>query len=187
MKRGFKSQAERVAEELRGQLGLGAIDPLCPYALATHLSIHVLDIKELPLPANDLEHLTGAGSAVWSGFSLREAGLIGVVLNTSHPKRRLRNTLMHEISHIYLGHSGSQVTLLDSGTLLVSDFSSEQEEEADWLSGALLLPREALLHARAQQLPNAQICETYGVSDELCTWRLRMTGVDVQLRRRRAR
>jgi Zn-dependent peptidase ImmA (M78 family) len=157
---------------------------LCPWKLADHLTVHVFDVKELPLPANDLEHLVGAGSKQWSGFSVRESGLVGVVLNTSHPKGRLRNTLMHEISHIYLKHDGSQVTLLDSGLLLISAFSKEQEEEADWLSGALLLPREALVRARAMRLTNAQICGKYGVSSELCAWRIRMTGVDLQMRRK---
>jgi hypothetical protein len=184
LQRGFKSQAERVAGELRAQLGLNAAEPLCPWKLADHLSIHVFDVKDLPLPANDLDHLTGDGADSWSGFSLREAGLIGVVLNSSHPKGRLRSTLMHEISHIYLGHSGSQVSLHE-GTLLISDFSRDQEDEADWLSGALLLPREALLQARSANLTNPQICERYGVSDDMCIWRIRMTGVDVQMRRRR--
>lgn len=175
-----------MAEELRGQLGLAAPDVLCPWKLAAYLSILVFDVKELQIPANDLEHLIGPGSQQWSGFSVREAGLVGVVLNSSHPKGRLSNTLMHEISHIYLKHGGSQVSLLPSGILLISEFSKEQEEEADWLSGALLLPRQALVRARAMRLTNAQICEKYGVSDDLCTWRLRMTGVDAQMRRRRS-
>jgi Zn-dependent peptidase ImmA (M78 family) len=186
LKRGFKTQAERVAGELRSQLGLAGAEPLCPWRLAEHLAICVFEITELPVPANDLAHLTGTGSSHWSGFSLRESGLVGVVLNSSHTKPRRRSTLMHEISHIYLGHSGSQVTLL-GGTLLISDFSKEQEEEADWLMGALLLPRDALLHARARSLTNAQICEKYRASEEMCTWRLRMTGVDLQMRRRGTR
>ena len=186
MKRGFKAQAERISHDLRSQLGLATTDPLCPWKLAEHLSIHVLDIKELPLPANDLEHLTSPG-ADWSGFSVREAGLTGVVLNTSHQKPRLRSTLMHEISHIFLRHGGSQVTLTDTGTLLISEFSDEQEDEANWLSGALLLPREALLQARAEKMNDSQICAKYGASSDMCVWRLRMTGVDVQMRRKRAK
>ncbi len=118
---------------------------------------------------------------------MQEAGLTGIVLNTRHTKPRLRSTLMHEISHIYLRHTGSQVHLTETGTLLISEFSDEQEDEANWLSGALLLPREVLLQARAARMDNGQICEKYGVSSEMCVWRLRMTGVDVQMRRKRSK
>ena len=170
---------------MREHLGLGPLSPLCPWKLADHLGLHVLDIKQLPIPANDIDHLTGAGSKAWSGFSIRHAGLIGVVLNTSHSLRRLRSTLMHEIAHIHLRHVGSRVDVNDSGILLISDFSREQEEEADWLSGALLLPRDALLEARKTNNTIDQICEEFGVSSDLCNWRLRMTAVDTQLKRRR--
>lgn len=172
---------------MREQLGLGLLSPLCPWALAKHLALHVLDIQELQIPANDIEHLTGPGSNAWSGFTVRHAGLVGIVVNTSHSKRRLRSTLMHEISHIHLKHVGSRVDVNDSGILLVSDFSREQEDEADWLSGALLLPRDALLEARRAKNSVAQICEEFGASEEMCNWRLRMTGVDTQLNRRRSR
>ena len=91
---------------------------------------------------------------------------------------------MHEISHIHLKHGGTQVHLTETGTLLISAFSEEQEDEANWLSGALLLPRDALLQARASGMINSQICDKYGASNDMCTWRLRMTGVDVQVRRK---
>ena len=163
------------------------MDPLCPWKLAEHLSIHVLDIKKLSIPAKDLAYLIGPNSPNWSGFSLREAGLNGVVLNSRHSKPRQRSTLMHEISHIYLRHNGSQVHLVDSGTLLISEFSDEQEDEANWLSGALLLPREALLDARTAGMDNRKICEKFKVSNDMCNWRIRMTGVDVQVRRTKFR
>jgi len=67
--------------------------------------------------------------------------------------------------------------------LLLSDYSDEQESEADWLMAAILLPRDALMARRARGLDVAAIAQEYAVSESLCTWRLRMTGVDVQLRR----
>jgi Zn-dependent peptidase ImmA (M78 family) len=187
LQRGFKTKAEAISEQMRAQLGLGPIDALCPWKVAEHLGIHVFDVKDLSVPANDVEHLTNAGSDSWSGFAIRESGLVGVVLNTGHQKPRLRNTLMHEISHIYLKHVGSRVDISESGLLLVSDFSRDQEDEANWLSGALLLPREALLTARRAKQSVSQICEDFGVSSELCNWRLRMTAVDMQLKRGRSK
>src|SRR5260221_6816755 len=35
-----------------------------------------------------------------------------------------------------------------------------------------------------ERASTAQIASSYGTSDQLCEWRLRMTGVDLQLRRR---
>lgn len=168
---------------MREHLGVEPLAALCPWKVAEHLDLHVFDIKKLPIPANDIAHLTNAGSQAWSGFTVREAGLVGVVLNTSHSKRRLRSTLMHEIAHIYLKHVGSRVDVNESGILLVSDFSREQEDEADWLSGAMLLPRDALLMARRAKKSVDEICEDFGVSSDLCNWRLRMTAVDMQLKR----
>jgi Zn-dependent peptidase ImmA (M78 family) len=187
MQRGFKTKSESISAQLRQQLGLHLNAPLCPWSLAEHLSLHVFNIDELGLAQPDTDQLMNAGSSSWSGFTVREAGLTGVVLNSSHSKRRLRSTLMHEVAHIYLKHVGSRVDVLDTGLLLVSDFSPEQEEEADWLAGALLLPREALLLARKARKTVAQICEEFGASEDMCNWRLRMTAVDMQINRRRSK
>ena len=111
--------------------------------------------------------------------------MTAVVLNPTHAKARQRSTLMHEISHIHLKHIGSRVDVSVDGLLLVSDFSREQEDEADWLAGALLAPRDALLLARKAGKSAQQICHDYGISNELCAWRLRMTGIDAQVQRGR--
>jgi Zn-dependent peptidase ImmA (M78 family) len=94
---------------------------------------------------------------------------------------------MHEVAHIHLGHIPNRVDTTPDGLLLVSDFSKEQEQEADWLAAALLLPREALLISRRAEQSVAQICAKYGISRPLCEWRLRMTGVDQQLKNSRAK
>ena len=67
--------------------------------------------------------------------------------------------------------------------LLLSDYSDEQEQEADWLAAALLLPRDGLIQLRSARRSTPEIANLYGVSEALCEWRLRMTGVDVQMRR----
>jgi Zn-dependent peptidase ImmA (M78 family) len=82
-----------------------------------------------------------------------------------------------------LHHAPVRVEVSDSGLLLLSDFSEEQEQEADWLAAAFLLPRDGLIRMRAARKSTAEISEYYGVSEALCEWRLRMTGVDVQMRR----
>lgn len=185
MKHGFKAKAERISAAVRAELALEPTAPLCPWKLADHFSILVFEPDDLPIAANDVYQLTVVDPDSWSGITVKEAGLSAVILNPAHPKSRQRNTLMHEIAHIHLGHVGSRVDVSGDGLLLVSDFSKEQEDEADWLAGALLMPREALLRARSSGKTAAQICSEYGVSSELCTWRLRMTGIEAQLQHKR--
>jgi Zn-dependent peptidase ImmA (M78 family) len=112
---------------------------------------------------------------------------IGIVLNPEHAATRQRNDLMHELAHIDLKHVPTRVDVSPTGMLLLSDYSDEQEQEADWLAGALLLPRDGLVRLRRQSKTVSDVATFYGVSNALCEWRLRMTGVDVQIRRAMAR
>jgi Zn-dependent peptidase ImmA (M78 family) len=155
--------------------------------LADHLGIFVFEFDKLPIPTNDVIQLTQADPNSWSGLAIKAHGLSAVILNPTHGKPRQRNDLMHEVAHIHLGHVPNRVDTTPDGLLLVSDFSKEQEEEADWLGAALLLPREAILACRRNGHSVAQICGKYGISRPLCEWRLRMTGVDQQLRSSRAK
>jgi hypothetical protein len=79
--------------------------------------------------------------------------------------------------------SPARVEVSETGLLLLSDYSDEQEPEADRLAGALLLPREGLIQLRSARHSTSEIANRYGVSEALCEWRLRMTGVDVQMQR----
>ena len=62
-------------------------------------------------------------------------------------------------------------------------YDAEQEEEADWLGGTLLLPREGLLNKYRQTRSSEVIAREFGVSTKLVDWRLRMTGIIAQVRR----
>jgi Zn-dependent peptidase ImmA (M78 family) len=70
-----------------------------------------------------------------------------------------------------------------SGTALRTH-NEEQEEEANWLAGCLLLPREALMFIRRGRMSDEGACSHYGVSLAMLRFRFNVTGVDVQLRHR---
>jgi Zn-dependent peptidase ImmA (M78 family) len=181
LRRGFKAFAERQAAALRAELGVSALDKLSPKQVASHLGILIFYPSDLDLDEVDIAQLTRNDSDSWSGLTVKEAGLTCVVLNPKHPPARQSNTLMHELSHIILKHVPTRVDIADGGLLLLSDFSKEQEEEADCLSGCLLLPRPLLLRLRGGGASVSDIARQHGVSNELCQWRVRMTGVDYQL------
>lgn len=162
-------------------MGLGPIEPVCPWALATHRGITVWAPGDLGMESDDLAQLTEVDPDSWSGLTVRHGELVGIVLNSAHPRSRQTNTLMHEISHLDLRHVPSRIEVSDGGLLLLSDYPQELEDEANWLAGAVLLPRNALLFHRGRGSSVVEIASEYGVSDQLCTWRLNMTGVDRQL------
>ena len=59
-------------------------------------------------------------------------------------------------------------------------YDKVQGEEPDWLSGCLLLPREALLTIKRQSLDDAAAAMEYGVSSRMLSYRMAMTGVKRQ-------
>lgn len=92
---------------------------------------------------------------------------------------------MHELSHIILGHELAEACILEDGSLVPGNFDQDQEDEADWLAGTLLLPRPSLLAIQSRRTPQHTACDQYQVSAEMLTWRTRMTGVAYQIKRRR--
>lgn len=60
----------------------------------------------------------------------------------------------------------------------------EQEEEANWLAGCLLLPRPLLIRCLLRRMDEAAIAASCKVSEEMVTYRINVTGVKRQLARR---
>lgn len=186
MRRGFKAEAERSAAAVRETLGLGPIDAVDPWAYARLLGVEVLTFDEIALDEKHRRQLLDLDSDSWSGLTVKEGGTHFVIINPAHQPARRVSTMMHELAHIALNHLPKRVDFSPGGIMLLSDYPADQEDEADWLAAAILLPRDALAHYRALSWPKSKICAHFGVSDQLCEWRLRMTGVETQMRRRRA-
>ena len=68
---------------------------------------------------------------------------------------------------------------------MVSAYNKEQEDEAGWLAGCLLLPKEALLSIRRRGLNNQSAAAYYGVSAKMLEWRIAMSGVDYMTGRKK--
>jgi Zn-dependent peptidase ImmA (M78 family) len=183
VRHGFKAQSERSAALARTLLGLKPNAPLDPWDYAKHLKVRVLDFHRLDLSKQAKRQLTVVDADSWSAMTLQADGKFTIVLNPEHAITRRRVDLMHELAHIELRHAPVRVEVSQSGLLLLSDYSDEQEQEADWFGAALLLPREGLVRLRAAQKSLPEIAAHYGVSEPLCQWRLRTTGVETQMRR----
>jgi Zn-dependent peptidase ImmA (M78 family) len=185
VRHGFKAQCERSAALARTALGLKPNAPLEPRDYAKYLKVNVLDFDQLDLLKQTKRQLTVVDGDSWSAMTLQVEGTFAIVINPTHASTRQRSDLMHELAHIELRHSPARVEVSESGLLLLSDYSDEQEQEADWFGAALLLPREGLVRLRAARKSPEEIAAHYGVSEALCQWRLQTTGVETQMRRAR--
>lgn len=186
LERGFKAWAERTAANIRRDLGLSMTQPLDPRVLAKDLGIRVISPEDIRGLAGDiLTQLLEKDPSGWSAATLLFETKTIVIYNPRNSKGRQASDIIHELAHVILGHEPSQIVFSEDGQIATRTFDRKQEDEANWLGWALLLPREALMAARHARLATPQIAERYGVSEKLVGFRLQMTGVEMQMRRRR--
>lgn len=119
----------------------------------------------------------------WSAVTLVVGEKTLVILNSSHSPGRQASDLMHELAHRIRNHEPEEMSISSEGLMLLKAYDKEQEEEADWLAGVLLLPRDALVYIRREGMSDEEVIAAYGVSKRMYTYRLSMTGVNRQFRR----
>ena len=184
MRRGFKTWCERKSGEYRSDLGLSLCQKLEPKSLAKYLKYEVLAPEEiLGLPTQFLNQLTVKDKDSWSAITIRESSQTLIIVNSAHAQTRQRSSLSHELSHLILGHTPNRSVISPKGHLLLSNYGGDQEDEADWLSATLLVPRTGLLRMYRKSEDPAGLAAHFGVSRQLLEWRLHMTGVLKQSRR----
>ena len=187
MRRGFKTWCETTAEKYRTALGLKPVDSLDPKALAAHLGVIVWRPEDVPeLSKGSLRRLTNHDSGSWSAVTIRHGNTNLTIVNSAHAPTKQRSSLTHELAHLILDHEPGRIDLSPAGHLLLNSFEREQEDEADWLSGTLLVPRAGLAIAYRSARDPTILANSFGVSVDMLNWRLRMTGVATQARRARS-
>lgn len=182
LRRGFKAQSERRAVETRRKFNIQPDAPLRARRVAAEFGVLVWDESDIQgVSRDDLVQLTETDSESWSAFTIRVGEKHLIVVNSSQSEPRQNSVIMHELSHIMLGHELTSAGLTVDGHFVPTTYNQDQEDEADWLAGTLLLPRPALLRIRRLSMPDEVARETYLVSDQMLKWRFRMTGVDFQM------
>src|SRR5437016_1394810 len=153
LERGFKSFAERTAGSLRTELGLAPHDPLEPVRLAEYLGVKLLEPRQISgLPGDVTGQLLERDPWGWSAVTLFLGEDVLVIYNPRKSKGRRASDITHELAHVILNHEPSTLILSQDGALGMRTFNPKQEDEANWLSWCLLLPREALIHSRRAKL-----------------------------------
>jgi hypothetical protein len=184
-RRGFKTWCETVSAQQRKLLCLDSADPLNPWKLAEYHGILVWNADQVPgVEPRFLRILTKVDPDSWSAITLQMGAKHLIVLNPSHRGGRPASNLSHELSHTLIGHEPGRVDVSPDGLLLLHTYSRQQEDEANWLSGCLLLPREALLHIARSDMSRAEMLDLYGVSEPMLRFRFNVSGVARQMERR---
>ena len=172
---GFKAEAEKTAQLVRAELGLGLLDALDCFALAEAWGIPVVSLDELrENGANErsVQRLLGEEA----GFSATTV-VLGtkrlIVYNPRQSAGRNASSLAHELSHLILEHEAAPAIGIGG----CRHWDGVQEAEADWLGAAMLVPRESALEWIRQNDNLEEGAQNFGVSIELFRWRVSHTGV----------
>jgi Zn-dependent peptidase ImmA (M78 family) len=185
MRRGFKAEAERIANQLRQDMGLPSAVPAKALWLAEHMGVTVRSADEL-VDRRRLEELAEIQPDAFSAATFRlPGGHIVVVTNPLNSPGRVNSDLAHELAHLLLNHRTRRLESVAGMRFFTCD--QEQEEEANWLGGCLLLPRELLLAAARKGWSAQRISEEHDVSLPMARFRLNASGVLIQIGRERHR
>jgi len=172
LRRGFKAEANRLAREIRQDLGLNAVDRLDPRALAQDLAIPLVPLSALKKDAPAVvRHFSQQESGVFSAMTMFYGTRRAILYNDSHSPGRQASDIAHELSHALLQHP-PEVAIDHRGR---RNWNQNLEDEATWLAGALLISDEAAIQIARNQMSTDVAAVAYGVSEQMILWRLNVT------------
>jgi len=182
MKRGFKANSTRLALEIRAEFHVAIEGQFDPYEFAVEYGIPVVELGTLEGPARD--HFYHSTSGTLSGALIKNGNGFAILDNDAHPTTRRRATISHEISHYLLEHEFASVL---SSNERGCGIEAEQEEEAKFLSGELLIPTEGAIRHALKGRGDEQVARFHGVSGELARWRMNVSGARLIAHRARGK
>ena len=179
----FAKEAKRwepIALELRKLVGLAKGRLLDPWELAPKVGLRVFDqIAGLQgLSKEEKDHLLLGEPDAWSAGVYPEPfddGSYLCILNPTHSKKRQKISLMEEISHRYLEHEPSTITIKSDG-ICIRDFSKDNERDAYGVGAAALLPWYLFFPMVSKGMTQSNLSKRFEVSTALIEYRLKVTG-----------
>jgi Zn-dependent peptidase ImmA (M78 family) len=172
---GFKAYAKRLALEVRDELNLKLLDPFDPYELASLYGVEVIGTSIL-LPERVPKDAV-SGALVPNG-----TGAV-IIDNDFEPVTRRRLTTSHEMSHVVLEHEFPASLVDEKGC---RTRVGDQEEEATYLAGELVLPYDAAMKLAWQNAPDEIVARDFGISVRAAAWRMNSSGARKIVARARA-
>jgi Zn-dependent peptidase ImmA (M78 family) len=181
LRRGFKTEANELADEVRAELGLGPLDRLDPGDLACWLEIPVLGLSELVGEAPQVRHLLLVEQGAFSAVTVFSGSARTIVLNDAHAPVRQNSNLAHELAHGLLLHPPT-CPLDDIGC---RTWNQDVEDEAAWLAGVLLVSEAATIAIAGGRWTLSQAAMQFAVSEKMIRYRMNATGAIERVRRAR--
>jgi Zn-dependent peptidase ImmA (M78 family) len=183
-RRGFKTEANWYAREMRRELEIPVFEPLCPWRLAEHLGFPVVALSAYAViePKMVAYFRSRSGQKDFSAITLFDGQKRWIVHNDSHDRKRQAADIAHELAHGLLLHPPKPPINANGSR----DYDANLEAEANWLGPALLVSDEAALHIVETKMSLAGASEHYGASVSLVRMRLNVSGAAVRVARRRA-
>jgi Zn-dependent peptidase ImmA (M78 family) len=178
---GFKTEANELADEVRGELGIGPLERLDPRALASCLEIPILGLSELVADAPQIRHLLIVEPEAFSAATVFSGSRRTIVHNDAHAAVRQNSNLAHELAHGILHHP--RVCALDD--IGCRTWNQDVEDEAAWLSGVLLVSEPATIAIAQGRWTPSQAALRFAVSGRMIQYRLNATGAARRVQRAR--
>lgn len=180
MRRGFKTWCENISSRYRDELKISRTAPLNAKYFASYLKIPILSPEAISNLSEDSKRiLLIEDPNSWSALTLCKGEKHIIIYNSTKSPGRTSSDIMHELSHIIIGHEGQKNLYSHELNVMLRHFNAEQEDEANCLAGILLLPKDALWSIKNRNLSNEQASEEYCVSKQLLNMRLNLSGVNI--------
>ena len=159
------------------------ISRLTHFKLARYAKLLVVPYEQIePLLTEETKsHLIGEGKDMWSGGAASQPlpdGRKLIILNPTHGQTRHKATLMEEVSHVFLGHKPSRLSIKrkdKQGNIVARDYNHDIEEEAYSTGAAALVPYIALKRYVENGKTSAEIARHFGVSRGLVEFRIKIS------------
>lgn len=162
-----------VVQEERTALGLRPTDPFDPYVLAEEhgIAVYTLEnLREHGMGADTFGHFTVLDSSAWSAALVPLGSARVIVENQSHALVRRRSNIAHELGHHLLEHPFDNVIL---GEDHKRQFNEQQEKQATFMAGELLIPLAAASRMAYDGWDNARVATAYGVSEKFAQMQMK--------------
>lgn len=180
LRHGFKTEANVTSRELRVEMGLDLVAPVCPFKLAAHLNVELIKLSTfLSAHREEVAYLLGEGKNEFFAVTLCGLNPRRVIYNDAHSSARTAADIVHELAHMLLLHPAHRLTNETGGR----HYDKELEDEANWLGPAILVSEEAAISVVRQGWSVRQAAAHYGVSEPLMRMRLGVTGAHNRVRR----
>jgi Zn-dependent peptidase ImmA (M78 family) len=184
LRRGFKSEANWLARNVRDEQGIAPHLPLCPWQTAELLGFPVRALSEYAKEAPEAVFYLSStrGQRDFSAITIFDGQSRLIIHNDSHDKKRQAANIAHELAHGLLLHP-PKAPFDGQGS---RHYDRVIEEEANWLGPTLLVSEEAAMHIARMDLPLSRASDVYGASEDVVRMRLNVTAAYVRTGRRRA-